>query len=223
MFPQEFLVTTVIDLSHSSHDDFSPTSNGMERAIDELGKKLKLKSSEQQRVEIPDGIWSSNTFDHELCLVGRILSRKSVHLASLQRSLLSGWNLIKGVNIQKIGEDRLFLQFNHVVDKRKVLWQGPRAFDKSLVVLCPIAKGQDPMDVNLNECDFYVHAMGVPFTLRHRGMAEILGNSIGAFVDIDMAKSRDSSGAALRFRVCIDIMQPIRRVIQLSGPQNQVM
>lgn len=53
------------------------------------GKKLKLTSSEQQRVEILVGVWSTRTIDHELCLVGRILSRKAVNLESLERSLLS--------------------------------------------------------------------------------------------------------------------------------------
>lgn len=77
------------------------------------------------------------------------------------------------------------------------------------------------MDVNLDLCDFYIRASGVPFALRHRNMAEILGNSIGPFVDIDMANSRDSVGSTLRFRVCIDITQPLRRVIQVTGPQDQ--
>lgn len=181
----------------------------MERTIDELGKKLKLTSSEQKRVEIPVGVWSTRTIDHELCLVGRILSRKAVHLESLERSLLSGWNLARGVKIQKIGNDRLLFRFDHVVDKNRVLWHGPWAFDKNLVVLRPMVAGQDPMDVNLDVCDFYVHASGVPYALRHRSMAGILGNSIGNFVSIDMANSQDSSGSALRFRACIDITQPL--------------
>lgn len=120
-----------------------------------------------------------------------------------------------------MGDDRLFFRFAHVVDKRRVLSMGPRAFDKNLVVLRPIAAGCDPNTMKLDHSDFHVHAIGVPFNLMHRKMAEFLGNAIGSFVDLGYDESKAFSGTALRFRATIDITKPLRRMIQIKGPNGE--
>lgn len=99
--------------------------------------------------------------------------------------------MIRGVRIHKIGDDRLLFRFDHVVDKNRVPCHGPWAFDKNLVVLRPMVMGQDPMDVNLNECDFYVHASGVPFALRHRVWPKFLETRLGNLLILTWQNLKD--------------------------------
>lgn len=160
------------------------------------------------------------SFNQDLWLVGRVLCRKAIHLESFEKSML-GWNLMQRMNIQKIGENRLLFHFGHEVDKRRVLSMGPWAFHKNLVVLHPIASGNDPSTMKLDHCDFHVHASGVPVHLMHRKIAEFLANTIGSYVDLGYDESKKKSGSTIRFRVTIDINKPLRRMIQIMGPNGE--
>lgn len=75
--------------------------------------------------------------------------------------MVGAWNLTKGVSIDKIGEDNLF-RFEHTTENQRTYWRSPWAFDRNLVILREIQKDEDPMDVNLNVCNFYVHVRGLP-------------------------------------------------------------
>lgn len=99
--------------------------------------------------------------------------------------------------------------------------QGPWAFDKNLVVLRKLLAGEDPLTISLDECDFFVHAMGMPLMMVHHRMAEVLGNAMGKFSCMDNSHEKGFLGSTLRFRVTIDITKPIRRMIQVTGPDGQ--
>ncbi|KAL6557164.1 hypothetical protein OROMI_017514 [Orobanche minor] len=44
----------------------------------------------------------------------------------------------------------------------------------------------DPVKVSLNECDFFVQASRLPFMLMHKAMAEVLGNAMDSFLEMDV-------------------------------------
>lgn len=121
--------------------------------------------------------------------------------------------------MQKLGVDRLLIQFEHDVDKNRVLGQGPWAFDKNLVVLRTINAEDDPQYVSLDHCDFFVHAMGLPMVMRHRAMAEVLGNALGIFKDVDNSYAKGFTN--LRFIATVDIRKSLHRVINITGPGGQ--
>lgn len=77
----------------------APVGN-MERSLEtELGSFLNLTVNEDRTVDVPAGIWDSDTADLNLCMVGRVLSRKQVHLESFERTLIGAWNLMKGARV----------------------------------------------------------------------------------------------------------------------------
>lgn len=133
--------------------------------------------------------------------------------------MLTGWNVAGDVRFQKIGIDRILVQFGNSVEKDRVMARGPWSFDKNLVVLRKLVEDEDPNQVCLDECYFYIHTIGLPMLLMHRGIAELLGNAMGSFQGFDSSHSKGFSGGA--FRVRIDIMKPLRRMIQISCPNGQ--
>lgn len=56
--------------------------------------------------------------------------------------MTSGWNVIKAVKKQKVGEGRVLVQFDHVVDKNRVFSRGRWA--KNLVILHPFLAKEAP-------------------------------------------------------------------------------
>lgn len=89
------------------------------------------------------------------------------------------------------------------------------------MVLRKLEQGGDPLSVNLDSCEFYVQASGLPITLMHAEMAEVLGHAMGSFLDFDSRPHKDYVGSSLRFRVAIDITKPLRRIIKALGPNQQ--
>lgn len=97
----------------------------MDQILEGLSDKMSLTKSESQKVIIPVEVWNTSAIDNELCLVGRVLSRKSINLEAFECTMFNGWNLVRSAKIQKLGEDIILVRFDHVVDKNRVLDKGP--------------------------------------------------------------------------------------------------
>lgn len=57
--------------------------------------------------------------------------------------------------------------------------------------------------------------------LKHRDMAEVLGNAMGTFQFLDNTEEKGLCAEALRFRVRIDITKLLHRMIHITGPDGQ--
>lgn len=109
-----------------------------------LGKQMSLFETEAQTINIPGDVWNTAAVNHDLCLVGRLISGKSINLKAFERTMLSGWNVGGRVSMHKLGEDRILVQFSHVAEKKRVLSRSPWAFDKNMVVLRPFLAHENP-------------------------------------------------------------------------------
>lgn len=138
-----------------------------------------------------------------------------MHLESSEKAMLGGWDLAKGASFQKLGSNRILIQLAHVVEKKRVIWKGPWAFDKNLVVLSPVPTGSDPMVVPLDKCDFDVHVSVLPFGFMNKKVADYMGNALGSLVYYDEEANRKPGGSVLRIRVANDITKPLTRVMSL--------
>lgn len=70
-----------------------------ENNVTELGNLEKLTIQVDEIIQVPEGIWQSTTMDFEKCLIGRVLSRKSINLEALESTLTGAWDLVKGVKM----------------------------------------------------------------------------------------------------------------------------
>lgn len=90
-----------------------------------------------------------------------------------------------------------------------------------MVLLRKLETGEDPGSVKMDHCEFYVHMKGLPLPFCHGRIAVHIGNSMGKFIDFDEEDHKHNWGAILRVRVSIDITQPLQRVMNIEGPNNQ--
>lgn len=55
----------------------------MDDLVEGLGKQMHLTDSELQKVRIPTAVWNTSSINYDMCLVGRVLTRKLINLERL--------------------------------------------------------------------------------------------------------------------------------------------
>ncbi|KAL0291267.1 UNVERIFIED_CONTAM: hypothetical protein Sangu_2538900 [Sesamum angustifolium] len=127
---------------------------------------------------------------------GRLLSNRSYRYEALRSSLQSMLLPVKGMEVKQLHEGRFLIRFNHVINKRtleRCLW----SFEKNILILKAIRELENPMQVTLEECDFFVHIHELPLSMMNLGVAILIGNRIGVFRDMEMDDSEYAWGAYL--------------------------
>ncbi|KAL0421003.1 UNVERIFIED_CONTAM: hypothetical protein Slati_3123200 [Sesamum latifolium] len=190
----------------------------MEVFCHKLGQSLKLTDREGAEVAIPDGLWSAGSEDFHLFVVGRVLSMKQPKFNALVASIKSMLNLVKGLEMRRLEAGCFLIRFNHIIDRNRALEGCPWSFEKNTIILSGIGVNENPMTVDLDWCDFFVHVHDLPLSKMNFGMASCIGNSIGKFRDMEMDDSGRSWGGSLRIRVAINVSQPLMRALRVRTP-----
>ncbi|KAL0409375.1 UNVERIFIED_CONTAM: hypothetical protein Sradi_1871900 [Sesamum radiatum] len=162
-----------------------------------LGKSLRLTEKEGAGVVIPEGVWSIDS-DHHLFLVGRLLSQKQPKFEALVSSINSMLNPVRGLEMRNLSEGRFLIQLHHILDRDRALEGCPWSFEKNTLILSSIGVNENPLDVDLKWCEFFVHIHNLPLSKMNLGVATLIGNELGEFRDMDMEESGRAWGASLR-------------------------
>ncbi|KAK4415457.1 hypothetical protein Salat_2653100 [Sesamum alatum] len=109
-------------------------------------------------------------------------------------------NPVKGMELPQIGGGRF-----------------PWSFEKNIFILNGIRENENPLQVDLDWCDFHVHVHELPLSMMNLGVAMLISNRIGRFRDIDMDVTGCAWGATLRLRVAINVTRPLLRALPISS------
>ncbi|KAK4433996.1 hypothetical protein Salat_0562300 [Sesamum alatum] len=180
-----------------------------------LKEALSVSEIERNSVMVPLGLWHGETETKGFFLVGRLLGCRSVNFEALKHTLMNVFNPIKGLDIRLIENGRFLFNFVHHLDRKRVMDNGPWAFEKNLLILRVLEEDDDPAAINLDWADFFVHVHGLSLGRMSRNMAEFIGNQIGKFRDIELNSGSQFWGSSLRIRVGLNVTQPLRRVLNL--------
>ncbi|KAL0345400.1 UNVERIFIED_CONTAM: hypothetical protein Sradi_4371300 [Sesamum radiatum] len=187
----------------------------MEAFCHKLGQTLRLTDRENSRVVVPDGLWSIDSESHKLFLVGRLLSTKQPKFEALAASVKSMFNPVKGLEMRRLEEGRFLLRFNHILDRNRAMDGCPWCFEKNVLILNGVGVNENPMHVNLDWCDFFVHIHDLPLSKMNFGIASLIGNTLGRFRDLEMAEFGRAWGFSNRIRVAINVTQPLIRALRV--------
>lgn len=116
--------------------------------------KLQIENSENDIVDLDDGVDDAVDEKLSLRLVGRIFTEKPLNYDAVKRTLTHIWSLKNGVIIRSMGTNLFLFQFFHWKDKDKVLIGRPWSFENKLLVLQEIEKNVQPSDIVLNFSPF---------------------------------------------------------------------
>ncbi|KAL0345256.1 UNVERIFIED_CONTAM: hypothetical protein Sradi_4356900 [Sesamum radiatum] len=76
----------------------------------------------------------------------------------------------------------------------------------------------NPVKVDLDWCDFFVHIHDLPLSKMNVGVATFIGNSIGRFRDMEMDERGCAWGASLRIKVGLNVNLPLKRALKIKTP-----
>ncbi|KAL0448004.1 UNVERIFIED_CONTAM: hypothetical protein Slati_1928300 [Sesamum latifolium] len=187
----------------------------MEADLHKMGKALVLIEEEDMGVVMPAGVWNSDFEARGFHLVGSILSHKPYNNEALKSVLQSSFNPAKGMHITFIENGRFLLKIFHITDRTRVLESGPWAFEKNLILLAMVSDDENPAEMELHWCDFYVRIHGLSIGRMAKEVASFIGGKIGRLKEFDQQKGQESWGSFMRLRVAIDVMKPLLRVLKI--------
>ena len=99
-------------------------------------------------------------------------------------------------------------------DKTKVLAGRPWTFDQNLVMLNDIDGFQQPSNISMTCCPFWIRLYNLPLGYRYAKHIELVAGSIGEVVEVDTDGVVWDTSA--RVRVIVDISKPLCRVPTIS-------
>ncbi|KAL0457842.1 UNVERIFIED_CONTAM: hypothetical protein Slati_0411400 [Sesamum latifolium] len=98
-------------------------------------------------------------------------------------------NPIKGLEMRCLGEGRFLIRFNHIINRNRALGGCPWSFEMNTLILGDIGVNENPMNIDLDWCEFYVHVHDLPLSKMNFRVASLIGNALGKFWDMEMDES----------------------------------
>ncbi|CAH9111480.1 unnamed protein product [Cuscuta europaea] len=86
----------------------------------------------------------------------------------------------------------------------------PLIFEQNLLILRALSPGDVPLQVPLNEAEFWVQVHNVPYGFMNIGTARRIGNSIGKFISFDENQLEEKWRSYMRIRVNMDVGKPFK-------------
>lgn len=96
---------------------------------------------------ILEGDVDENINRYELCLVGKLLTEKSINTRMMKTRLADVWRPTMGINIKDLDQGMFLFQFFRKEDMQWVTNGGPWSFDNAILALKTIAAGENPAKV----------------------------------------------------------------------------
>ncbi|KAL0322284.1 UNVERIFIED_CONTAM: hypothetical protein Scaly_2524800 [Sesamum calycinum] len=98
-------------------------------------------------------------------------------------------NPMEGLEMRRLEEGQFLIRFNDIIDRNQALEGCPRSFEKNVLILNGIGINENPMNVDLDWCEFFIYVHDLPLSKMKFGVASFIGNLIGKFHDIEMDDS----------------------------------
>ncbi|KAL0434034.1 UNVERIFIED_CONTAM: hypothetical protein Slati_2737700 [Sesamum latifolium] len=136
-----------------------------------LKRAWKLTEDKEAGITLPGGLWHADTESYKLCLVGRLLSNRAYRFEALSSSIQSMLQPVTSMDITQLPDKRLLLRFNHIIDKQRALDGCPWSFEKHILILNAIQEDENPLQVDLECCNFFVHIHDLPMNMMNLGVA----------------------------------------------------
>lgn len=181
-----------------------------EEGIDHQLASLGIEDEENE-VFVLEGDIDEDVNRYDLCLVGRLLTEKSINVRAMKSKMADVWRPTMGLSIKEIGQGLLLFQFYRKEDKQWVQNGGPWSFDNAMLALENVNGGQNPVDVKPCFINIWIQLHNLPVGYMLETVGRQLGNFFGEFLEYDAKNSTSIWRDCMRFRIRLDVRKPIKR------------
>ncbi|CAN0913472.1 hypothetical protein LINGRAHAP2_LOCUS27950 [Linum grandiflorum] len=156
---------------------------------------------------------------YDLCVVGAFLTKRTMNIHAVRRSLPSVWEPGRGVEVDELEGSLYLFRFEHQLDVRKVVDNGSWHFNGVLLVVHELQPGESPDQVPLTQIPLWVQVHQLPFGYFSESVGRALGNFVGRYLDYDEKNAIAYPDAYMRIRVELDVRRPLQkeRLVTLHG------
>lgn len=129
------------------------------------------------------------------CLLGKILTSKSFNNDVFVRSIPTIWKFTRGIRMEHIEHFFFFFFcFSSKQDRHRILAIGHWHFNRSSLVLSPLADGGVLTKQSFNSVAFWLHILNVPLKYTSKEMAEFIRGMLGVVEQVDVGPYGDYIG-----------------------------
>jgi hypothetical protein len=183
---------------------------------------LKLSWAEKKGIKLGKQIVGGVKGD-EWHAVGKVPSEKPISSEGIQQTLGRIWCADRGMIYKEMGDNLFLFHFNHQSGERRALEDGPWMAGHSLLVMVKYDGKCMLESMEFNHILIWIRVSGLPMGMMNKKVAEIIGEDIGQFLDVDAEENGSAASRYLRIKVRIDIHQPLRRgvTIEIEGEEEE--
>lgn len=169
-----------------------------------------------------EGDVEDNTNRYELCLVGRLLTEKSINTKMMKSRLADVWRPTMGINIKDLDKGMFLFQFFRKEDMQWVTNGGPWSFDNAMLALEKVETGENPANISPCFVSIWIQLFNLPMGYMKETVGKQLGNFFGEFLEYDAKNNASIWRECMRVRIKIDVRQPLKRkkkIIKKDGKE----
>ena len=167
---------------------------------------LKLSLREDVEVEVQAPLTEEGPV-----LIGKFCTKQKINLESVARVLRSIWRTQHNFKVSDLGENKVMFLFQSMDDLDKVLLLSPWSFDKYLVILHKLVRGEAVKDIMFDRSLFWIQIHGLPTMCQMKEVGMSISATLGEVVKVDANEKGFCLGNCLRIRVILDVSLPLCR------------
>lgn len=177
--------------------------------VEGLLKNLKFSTVEKKSIHI-GGEREGGRGQGLLKAFGKLLSDREVRSEVVEQTLGWFWIPREGIKCKALGDNCFLFTFSQAAAKRRALEDGPWMLSNEVLVVSDFDRTKSLDEIDFSFIPIWVHVARLPMGLMYKATAEVIGDEIGEFMEVDFESDDLAAGRFLWVKVRLDIRLPLR-------------
>jgi hypothetical protein len=147
--------------------------------LENLCSWITLTGGEKEGISISKGEISDVRQKGELCLVGKLWTKKPTNKEAFKTVLSRLWRTVETVIFKEIQENLWLFEFSDAVDKRRVLAGRPWAFDRQALIINEFDGQTPPSQMVFTSNPIWIQVHDMPLLCMSKMVGIKIGESMG--------------------------------------------
>jgi hypothetical protein len=157
----------------------------------------------------------------DLCLVGRVMVNKPIHLATLEARLGPIWEPKYQMTLILMEDNKFMVQLYSKADLSRILDRSSWLLDKNMIILKKVAVGEDPMTLPMNTTEIWVQVHQLPFGFMDEKVDALVGSHVGKMIRFDEEKNYGPWRKFMRVRAEIAVEAPLQQELVIERKEGE--
>lgn len=156
----------------------------------------------------------------DLCLVGRIMVNKPVHLVTLEARLGPIWEPKYRMTLILMEGNKFMVQLYSQADLARILERSPWLLDNNMIILQKVAIGEDPMTMGMNSTEIWAQIHQLPFGFMDNKVGALVGCHVGRMIKFDEENNYGPWRKFMRIRVEVMVEEPLQQELVIEREEG---